>query len=55
MEILFALIVTVCINGQCDAYVVDHDFTLDDCKKAATELVKQNPRAQWECVILDLE
>lgn len=31
---LFVLILTACINGQCDAYIEDTSLSLDDCKQA---------------------
>lgn len=34
MNDIFVLILTACINSQCDAYVEDTNLSLDDCKAA---------------------
>ncbi len=54
-EVLFALIVTVCVRGHCDSYVVDHDFTLRDCRKEAHRRFDDAPVVKWQCVPIDME
>lgn len=55
-EPLYGLVVNSCDGELCDSYIIDKDFTLEDCKEAATlRALDKAPAITWACVELDVE
>lgn len=55
-EKLFALVVTVCVKGECEEYAIDKNFTLADCKiEAKTRHLNDAPFTNWVCIPADVE
>lgn len=54
LELLYSVVIVVCLAGDCDAFIIDDGVTLDDCRERIAIVRVTTPKhlvPTGECIL----